>query len=276
MVRTVKRNGFFGLLTVLILVFTSSSPLCDEQFESELEDSLLASTNVERAKHELPTLEKHEQVARVARGHSLDMFKKGFFGHVNPGGLNVWERLNLAGIWYASCAENIGKTLTVANAHRGFMESESHRKNILTKEYTHMGIGILKAPDGFLYVTENFIEAIDTVDVDSTSTLIETTLNRKRTNRRYTFLRRDSSIDSIATAHSLKMLMREEPNVPQSFGDIRTRARAFHHVTPWLDKVFNDKELVYCSGSRIGIGIAQGNSRKYGNGLLWITIIVAE
>jgi uncharacterized protein YkwD len=265
-----------SLLSVLILLFLPGSPLCEDRFESLLEDSLLVLTNAERLKHKLPSLEKDYPVARVARGHSLDMLRRGFFGHVNPDGLNVHERLNLANIWYASCAENVGKTLTVANAHRGFMESEAHRKNILTREYTHMGIGILKGEDGLLYVTENFIETIDTVDVDSTAALIETTLNRRRTHRKYSFLRRDSSIDSLAATHSLKMLLNEKPNIPQDFGNIRSRARAFHYVTPWLDKVFKDKDLIHCPGSRIGIGMAQGNSRKYGNGLLWITIVIVE
>jgi uncharacterized protein YkwD len=272
----VRFKGHLRILPVLILVFLSGSSLCGDDFESALEESLLTLTNAERAKSELSFLKKHYLVRYVARGHSLDMLKRGFFGHVNPEGLNVWERLNVAGVWYASCAENVGKTVTVTNAHRGFMESELHRKNILTEEYTHLGIGILKGADGFLYVTQNFIEAIDTVDVDSTAALIETTLNRRRTHRRYSFLRRDASIDSVATAHSKKMLRKREPNVPQDFGNIRARARAFHYVTPKLDKVFRDKDLTYCPGSRIGIGLAQGNSLKYGNGLLWITVIIVE
>jgi uncharacterized protein YkwD len=265
-----------SLLLISALLLSPWSAVCDEKFESKLEDSLLVLTNAERAKHELPPLTKHIPVARVARAHSLDMVKEGYFGHVNPQGLNVWERLNIAGIWYASCAENVGKTLTVTNANRGFMESESHRENILTEEYTHLGIGIFKGPDGLLYTTQNFIEIIDTVDVDSTARMIEIILNKKRTYRKHSYLRRDGSLDSMATAHSRKMLAKQEPGIPQSFAGIRTPARAFHYVTPKLDKVFSDKALVRCSGFKIGIGIVQGNSRKYGNGLMWITIIIVE
>jgi uncharacterized protein YkwD len=151
------------------LFFLPREPACEEFFEKEMEDSLFALTNAERVKHELPVLKEYQNVRRVARNHSMDMATRKFFGHDNPEGLSVWDRLKNAGIWYASCAENVGRTLTVLNAHRGFMESEGHRENILGKDYTHLGIGIVKSSDGFLYVTENFIEAIDTVDVDSTA-----------------------------------------------------------------------------------------------------------
>ena len=276
MIRTLGLPCWVCVLSLLIGISLPSRATSNEKFEQRLEDSLLVLANAERAKHELPALKKHVPVARVARAHSLDMVEDDYFGHVSPEGWNVWERLNRAGIWYASCAENVAKTLTVTNAHRGFMESESHRDNILTREYTHLGIGILKGPDGLLFTTQNFIHAIDTVDVDSTARLIETTLNKKRTYRKYSYLRRDAYVDSLAAAHSRRMLAKDDPGVPQNFAEIRTNARAFHYVTPELDKVFSDRDLVHCSGLKIGIGIVQGNSRKFGNGLLWITIIIVE
>ncbi len=251
-------------------------PACEEYFEKEMEDSLFALTNVERARHELPPLKQHQDVRRVARAHSQDMARRNFFSHDSPEGLNVWDRLRNAGIWYASCAENVGRTLTVANAHRGFMESEGHRENILGKGYTHLGIGIVKSSDGYLYVTENFIEAIDTVDVDSTARLIEVEINKRRVNRRLSYLRRSATLDSLAAAHSLRMLRTGKPNIAQDFGNIRSRARAFHFVTCKVEEVFSEREVVRASGTRAGIGLIQGNSQEYGNGLLWITIIIVE
>ena len=32
----------------------------------------------------------------------------------------------------------------------------NHRSNILDKGFTHVGVGIVKGPDGLLYVTEEF------------------------------------------------------------------------------------------------------------------------
>lgn len=34
----------------------------------------------------------------------------------------------------------------------------NHRGNILNPNYTHVGIGIVKAPDGYLYITQDFAE----------------------------------------------------------------------------------------------------------------------
>lgn len=212
----------------------------------------------------------------VARKHSLDMFQRDFFGHANPDGWGVAERLKHGGVWYATSGENVARTLSVKSAHTGFMKSKKHRDNILDKSYTHLGIGIYKAPDGYIYITQNYVEAIDTVDVDSAAALIQNRLNKRRIVRRLSYLRRDSSIDSIAIRHSMKMLRTAKPDTPQDFGNIRTTARAFHFITPKLRRVFSDPELTRSPGRRIGIGVVQGNSRKHGNGLLWVTVIVTD
>ena len=35
-------------------------------------------------------------------------------------------------------------------------QQHNHRGNILSLEYTHVGIGIVKGPDGMLYITQEF------------------------------------------------------------------------------------------------------------------------
>lgn len=237
---------------------------------------MFAITNAQRRKHKLPPLLRSQPVALVARRHSSDMSKRGFFGHINPDGWDAAKRLNNAGIWYVSCAENVAKTLSITNAHRGFMESKGHRDNILGRSFTHIGIGICRSSDGFLCITQNYIEAAETIDVDSAAKYIEKKLNRKRVYRRCPYLRRQATIDSIATHHSQKMLKSQNPKLPQDFGNIDTSASAFHFVAPRLNDIFGDAKMIRCRGTRMGIGIAQGDSRKYGNGLLWITIIIAE
>ena len=237
---------------------------------------MFAITNAQRREHKLPPLLRSQPIAAAARKHSFDMLERGFFGHINPDGWDVTKRLNDAGIWYVSCAENVAKTLSITNAHRGFMESKGHRDNILGRSFTHLGIGVYRGPDNFLCITQNYIEAADTIDVDSAAKYIEKKLNRKRLYGRGSYLRRQATIDSVAARHSLKMLKAQNPRIDQDFGYIDTSASAFHFVAPRLNDIFGDAKMIRCRGTRMGIGIAQGDSRKYGNGLLWITIIIAE
>lgn len=268
----------YTFVFLILLGFFSSSQVafCQVRFEKGLEDSMFAITNAQRRKHKLPPLIRSEPVTVVARKHSLDMSRRGFFGHINPDGWDVARRLNHQDIWYVACAENVAKTLSIINAHEGFMESRRHRDNMLDQSFTHLGIGVYKGPDDFLFITQNYIEAADTIDADSAAKFIEKKLNRKRVYSRRSYLTREASIDSVATHHSRKMLKVQNPKIPQDFKDIDTSACAFHFVTPRLNDIFDDASMVRHRGSRMGIGIAQGNSRKYGNGLLWITIIIAE
>lgn len=271
-----KCNIRLLVLMLLGILCLPDGSACRISYSKPLEDSMFAVTNAQRAKHGLRPLGLSTSARRVARRHSLDMFQRAFFGHINPDGWDLPERLRHAGVWYASSGENIARTLDIKSAHKGLMKSKKHRSNILGPSYTHIGIGIYKAPDGYLYITQNFIEAIDTVDAESAAVLIQNRLNKRRVNRKIPYLRRDSPIDSIAVRHSEEMLKTEKPDMPQDFGNIKTNARAFHFITPTLDRVFNDAELTRTPGRRIGIGVLQGNSDRYGNGLLWITIIVAE
>ena len=265
-------------LFLILLGFFSSSQIafCQVHFEKELEDSMFAIINAQRREHKLPPLLRSQSIAVAARKHSLDMSKRGFFGHINPDGWDVAKRLNNAGIWYVSCAENVAKTFSIINAHKGFMESKGHRDNMLDRSFTHSGIGVYRGSDGFLCITQNYIQAADTINVDSAAKFIEKKLNRKRVYRSRSYLRRQATIDSIATRHSLKMLKSQNPRIAQDFGNIDASASAFHFVTPRLNDIFGDAKMIRCRGIRMGIGIAQGSSHKYGNGLLWITIIIAE
>lgn len=55
--------------------------------------------------------------------------------------------------------ENVAHAPTLALAHRALHASPSHRINLLRADYTHVGIGIARAPDGSVYVCETFAAA---------------------------------------------------------------------------------------------------------------------
>ncbi|MEJ2753318.1 MAG: hypothetical protein P8169_11685, partial [Chloroflexota bacterium] len=55
-----------------------------------------------------PNLRWHEGLAAVARGHSMDMLKRGYVDHTSPDGIKLARRLDLQDIAYVACGENIG------------------------------------------------------------------------------------------------------------------------------------------------------------------------
>lgn len=103
-----------------------------------------------------------QKLAEVAREHSLDMLRRGYFGHVAPNGSSVINRLQAAGIAWQAEGENIAIARTVAQAESEFMNEprhqENHRWNILNPDYTEVGVGIVRASNGEYFITQDFIE----------------------------------------------------------------------------------------------------------------------
>jgi len=102
------------------------------------------------------------RLAAIARLHSEEMAREGFFGHEGMDGSEPSNRVTRAGVQWRSTGENIAKCRDVAEAEALFMDEpkfrENHRGNILNPEYTHVGIGIARGPDGTLYITQEFVQ----------------------------------------------------------------------------------------------------------------------
>ena len=120
---------------------------------SDLELKVHAGINAERAKNGSAPLRWEEQLAAVARAHSDDMTRRGYFSHDTPEGLGPSDRIDRAGYscWKGShygVAENIAIETTLGNldrtaaeAVRGWMNSPGHRTNLLGRQYDRTGIG---------------------------------------------------------------------------------------------------------------------------------------
>lgn len=104
--------------------------------------------NQERVGRGVRALVFDARLADVARAHSADMFKRGYFSHYSPEGLTVADRCLNAGIDFLVAGENLAFAPSVELAHKGLMNSEGHRANILSTDYGKIGIGVM---DGGVY-----------------------------------------------------------------------------------------------------------------------------
>jgi uncharacterized protein YkwD len=121
------------------------------------EARMLELVNAERAKAGLRPLVADERVRAVARGHSEDMFRAGYFSHTSPSGDGPAERIRRGGIPFMAAGENLALAPTVDVAHSGLMASPGHRQNILTPEFSRIGIGVVSAGPHGLMFTQNFV-----------------------------------------------------------------------------------------------------------------------
>lgn len=113
--------------------------------DPEAEQLLFVLVNEERTTRGLGPLEWDPRLVPVARAHSEEMFRLTYFSHQSPVAGSPFDRLVAAKITYRRAGENLAYAHSVAAAHRGLMESPGHRENILHREYTRIGIGVVSA-----------------------------------------------------------------------------------------------------------------------------------
>jgi len=100
-------------------------------------------TNEERTANKEATLTVNPILDKAAQMKATDMATNGYFAHTSPDGKTPWYWLEKAGYDYQYAGENLAVNFTdskdVTNA---WMNSLSHRSNIIKENYTEMGTGI--------------------------------------------------------------------------------------------------------------------------------------
>lgn len=150
--------GFFTIQTEedegVDLRFSVENPQIDEQAEVEM----LRLLNEERVKEGLPELIMDETLREVARKHSIDMFRRGYFSHIDPEGVSPFDRIREGGISFIAAGENLALAQTVSIAHKGLMNSPGHRANILHTQFGKVGIGAVSGGRYGIMFTQNFTD----------------------------------------------------------------------------------------------------------------------
>jgi uncharacterized protein YkwD/uncharacterized membrane protein required for colicin V production len=113
--------------------------------DPDAEAEMVRLLNRERTSRGLAALELDPRLVAIARQHSEEMFRLKYFGHQSPVSGSPFDRLKAAKIGYSRAGENLAYAHTVAVAHRGLMDSEGHRENVLRPEFTRIGIGVISA-----------------------------------------------------------------------------------------------------------------------------------
>lgn len=129
--------------------------------------------NDERQQNGIAPLSYDDQLESDALQHSRDMAEHEFFGHSDPEGRSLSERVSVPCQVYA---ENVAKTPFAADVKRptgttefvdtadevaeitvnGWMLSTGHRQNVLDERFTSEGFGVYKTESDDVLVTQLF------------------------------------------------------------------------------------------------------------------------
>ena len=129
----------------------------------EFEAAILRHTNIQRAKHQLPPLLPDEGLSVLARRHARSMARYDYFAHEDREKLQVdgRQRKYYPQLMAYTIGENLAyhqisnRIYSPTQVVEGWMNSPEHRDNILSPDYSHLGVGVLLLNDE-LYVVQNF------------------------------------------------------------------------------------------------------------------------
>jgi uncharacterized protein YkwD len=150
-----RRHVVLPLVLVLTIVMFVPSPAAavDSRSEAKIRNKIEYLINRKRASHGMRRLRVNAKTQYYAKRHAKRMARhRAVFHDSNlryeiPRGCEAW-------------AENVART-SADNAARSamtmFMNSSSHRANILSRRMTHMGIGVEKRGN-YTYIVQRFID----------------------------------------------------------------------------------------------------------------------
>lgn len=129
-----------------------------ESMVSQAERQLYASINQARRSQGLRILRWDDSLATAARRHAEVMAQRGTAQHGFDGEPSLSARVKQTGARFAWLSENVTQGPTPQFIHAQFMQSPSHRANILDTDMDSIGVGIVER-NGQLFTVEDFSQA---------------------------------------------------------------------------------------------------------------------
>lgn len=143
------RNALlFGFVTFLFLLLSIACVTAFTPYRSALRAAVSPAVltwfvNEERKNQSLESLTPNDLLAEAATRKAEDMAERGYFSHVSPEGREPWYWLDEVGYAYDYAGENLALDFVDSGAlTQAWMESDTHRSNLLGDTYTEVGTGV--------------------------------------------------------------------------------------------------------------------------------------
>ena len=107
------------------------------------EAELLSLINSKRTENNINTLEVDAELQNIARLKAKDLAENSYFSHISPTYGTPFEMLRNNNISYKTASENIAGNSSISAALDSWMNSESHKNNILSNDYNYTGIAVV-------------------------------------------------------------------------------------------------------------------------------------
>lgn len=265
-----------------VTIEVSDDDLYPVASEQEAEERMLVLVNRDRAKHGLSPLQIDERVANVARAHSTEMHATGVVAHVSPTTGSAADRVKAASIGTSVVLENVARAYGVGEAEEGLMNSPGHRANLLSKQVTHIGIGIVFGEEVAgrreMFVTQVFTRVPPKIEHRAVVKAVHAKIDAARE------ITHDESLGELAqryaddigggktTEEASKRSKRRMKDFAPQYSRVTTVVSTVADVDAFNpDTVLTDRKTTH-----YGLGVAQGTHDVIGEGAIYIVIMVAR
>ncbi|MBR2290471.1 MAG: SH3 domain-containing protein [Clostridia bacterium] len=109
------------------------------------EQEFLNLINSNRKTNGLDELKIDNTIQNVARLKAQDLERNEYFSHQSPTYGNINDMLTSFGVTYTSAQENIAGNQNLAGAVEAWMNSESHKANILNNDFKYTGVAVVES-----------------------------------------------------------------------------------------------------------------------------------
>jgi uncharacterized protein YkwD len=147
----IRAHGLIAVLIVAILAqavysITTSGNLQVMGRTSNIQTvDLLDDTNKEREAQSLGDLKLNDLLSQAAFLKAQDMLANNYWAHTSPNGVEPWKWFGDVGYNYSVAGENLAKNYPTADATvDAWMNSETHRANILNDKYVDVGFAVVE------------------------------------------------------------------------------------------------------------------------------------
>jgi hypothetical protein len=131
-----------GLFMNVWMPLQSSSPVTLAYATEMTRSGLLSSTNSQRANNGAGALSLNELLNAAAQAKANDMVARNYWSHNTPDGQEPWVFIDAQGYSYTKAGENLAYGFSTSNATViGWMNSPSHRANMLDTAFSEVGFG---------------------------------------------------------------------------------------------------------------------------------------
>lgn len=142
------------MMPAILIIQAVSLPLAGYAMGS---NELLTLVNQQRAAAGVAPLTSNPRLVSAAHSKSVDMITKDYWSHNAPDGSEPWHFFQENGYSFKYAGENLAKNFQdAAGVVSGWMNSPSHRQNLLSPNFTEIGLtaepGVLQGEQTTLVV----------------------------------------------------------------------------------------------------------------------------